>query len=659
MRFKRRQKFLNKIFAILILVVLTIAPLSSFAQPAAPNVPKTPGDCWSKSDCMAKVGDCTACFEENVELCGTGRGFCYAEPVPLTLSINLGGLHIVHDPAQYISKLYEWGISATGILAAIMIMIGGLLYLTAGGSQERVSNAKSYISNALIGLFLAMTSYLLLQTINPSLLTLKFPKIKMPPPAAQYAQFCEEIIRDNPDIKVTPEVPGKTMCGDLGIPQTTSATTEIPSKCVYGTTQNEENGCQLCLDPDPAACPQRAREMPCAGVRLDAALTKIGAHGESDFVVARRQFGQQTCAHLAPMPRGAAIFGCEFGATPKLLSGGNVWESFKEFAGGVASGTMTIVFLAVGGKWIYRTTIVEQAGSIAEIGGALTGRQTISNTGATVSQAAGLTSDTLVVAKSAIKAAAAPAVIPLVVMGGATIAALSEFFKVAAASREPQKFFATQGVCALVRVDCDQINNCEDYDKKIKFKGEKTLSMREIIYDSITNPIESIATDDADFAKYCNNNPCQLPIKCRITQQKYYYWSPSGGRPDPLPENSTDALGGGTLGLPAEEDIKCVNLQMNAIAGDVNESGRQVYRYFKDDGLTLDEIYPIVYPFSYLYPGKKQQRGQLCLEDSDCAPGLTCSMPGVTYKQVKRWRGNIYQTLHNTRPEDITFKRCN
>jgi len=53
-----------------------------------------------------------------------------------------------------------------------MIMVGGFLWLMSGGSSNRVSKAKEFITNALMGLLLALFSYMLLYTVNPRLTAL-------------------------------------------------------------------------------------------------------------------------------------------------------------------------------------------------------------------------------------------------------------------------------------------------------------------------------------------------------------------------------------------------------------------------------------------------------------------------------------------------------
>src|SRR3989338_8098402 len=52
-------------------------------------------------------------------------------------------------------------------------MIGGVLWIVAGGNATRVGEAKAWIGAALTGLVLALTSYLILNTVNPALVNFK------------------------------------------------------------------------------------------------------------------------------------------------------------------------------------------------------------------------------------------------------------------------------------------------------------------------------------------------------------------------------------------------------------------------------------------------------------------------------------------------------
>ncbi|MFA4834077.1 MAG: pilin [Patescibacteria group bacterium] len=70
---------------------------------------------------------------------------------------------------EYIAGIYNYAIGIVGILAAMVLMFGGVIWLTAGGSSEKVKEAKAWIGASLTGLILALTSYMILYQINPDL----------------------------------------------------------------------------------------------------------------------------------------------------------------------------------------------------------------------------------------------------------------------------------------------------------------------------------------------------------------------------------------------------------------------------------------------------------------------------------------------------------
>jgi D-alanyl-D-alanine dipeptidase len=101
--------------------------------------------------------------------------------------------------AQYISGVYKYAVSIAGVIAAVMMMIGGIQYLTAGGDAGRVSRGKERINDALLGLMLVLGTYMVLQVINPdlvkmqgTLITLVAPE-KYPPSTAGATDEVEKI----------------------------------------------------------------------------------------------------------------------------------------------------------------------------------------------------------------------------------------------------------------------------------------------------------------------------------------------------------------------------------------------------------------------------------------------------------------------------------
>ena len=75
--------------------------------------------------------------------------------------------------ARYIAALYDYGLAVAAILAAIVLMGGGLLWLTSGGNDAKITKAKEMIIGSVSGLVILFFSWIILNTINPDLLKLK------------------------------------------------------------------------------------------------------------------------------------------------------------------------------------------------------------------------------------------------------------------------------------------------------------------------------------------------------------------------------------------------------------------------------------------------------------------------------------------------------
>ena len=92
------------------------------------------------------------------------------------LMVKLPGYEeVTPSLSGYLQWMFIFIVSAAGILALLMIMIGGFQYITAAGNESRAGQAKSRIQNAIIGLILALCSYLILNTINPDLVNPSLP----------------------------------------------------------------------------------------------------------------------------------------------------------------------------------------------------------------------------------------------------------------------------------------------------------------------------------------------------------------------------------------------------------------------------------------------------------------------------------------------------
>lgn len=98
--------------------------------PLAPLPGTTSGDCVKDED--GKISDCTT------------------------------------DIQTYLPGVFKLAIGIAGVLAVLMIIIGGVQYITTDAIQGK-SEGKERIQNALWGLVLVLVSWILLYTINPKL----------------------------------------------------------------------------------------------------------------------------------------------------------------------------------------------------------------------------------------------------------------------------------------------------------------------------------------------------------------------------------------------------------------------------------------------------------------------------------------------------------
>ncbi|HQQ38243.1 MAG TPA: D-alanyl-D-alanine carboxypeptidase family protein [bacterium] len=81
--------------------------------------------------------------------------------------------------AEYIKGIYQYGLGIGGILAAIVLMAGGVLWLVSAGDVSKISQAKDLIIGSITGLIILLGTYLILSQINPKLTTLKSISVKM------------------------------------------------------------------------------------------------------------------------------------------------------------------------------------------------------------------------------------------------------------------------------------------------------------------------------------------------------------------------------------------------------------------------------------------------------------------------------------------------
>ena len=63
------------------------------------------------------------------------------------------------DPAKIIGQIIKIILSLMSIILVVLMVAGGFMWMTSGGSVEQITKAKKLMSSALIGLIIVILSY--------------------------------------------------------------------------------------------------------------------------------------------------------------------------------------------------------------------------------------------------------------------------------------------------------------------------------------------------------------------------------------------------------------------------------------------------------------------------------------------------------------------
>lgn len=242
--------------------------------------------CWTADECKEQEGQWgeqvpDECKKDMPSVGGKELKYCYAVPAEVKLGVAIGETERVKGIAEYIILIYKYLLGIAGILATIVVVVAGVLWLTAGGNTQQITTAKSYISNVLVGLILLFGAHFLLQTINPALIRLELPPIRM----LRQLPFFGECTAGGGRIQLSPasRESAERSCGDYCPGLQNMILKELPDKfwcceCI---------GCPKEYIPDTdlgeKSCSEYCTELGRAGPGFDASIPgccKCGEEGE-------------------------------------------------------------------------------------------------------------------------------------------------------------------------------------------------------------------------------------------------------------------------------------------------------------------------------------------------------------------------------------------
>ena len=208
--------------------------------------------------------------------------YCLLAPLPgLASTTNDGPIDVAVGFGNYVNTIIRIVIGLMSVLAVVMIVVGGIQYMISDSGGEK-NAGKSRIQDALIGIVVILSSYMILNTINPKLVNLgiTIPKgtLTLNTPGG------DGVADDDPsgvtqDSSGTPKVGGYVLKSGSTFenPSVTSETNDFVTKLKAGATISEI---------DVYAASRRAffmyKDSSGNNVRGTAVSINIGAHGYSD-----------------------------------------------------------------------------------------------------------------------------------------------------------------------------------------------------------------------------------------------------------------------------------------------------------------------------------------------------------------------------------------
>lgn len=98
-----------------------------------------------------------------------------APPIIPNFNVDIPGFEVPSDPSimfgAYVSAVYRYLISISVIIATVMFIWGGFVYLIGSSGIASIQTGKSIMLDAVIGLILLFSANLILRTLNPNLVT--------------------------------------------------------------------------------------------------------------------------------------------------------------------------------------------------------------------------------------------------------------------------------------------------------------------------------------------------------------------------------------------------------------------------------------------------------------------------------------------------------
>ncbi|MCK4891257.1 MAG: hypothetical protein KAS78_01180 [Candidatus Pacebacteria bacterium] len=86
--------------------------------------------------------------------------------VSAQVSVNISNPIVTSDFATLVANFLKWILSVAGALTLLMLVTGGVLYITSSGNEQKVEIAKKIVTWTILGLILILASYAIIVVLD-------------------------------------------------------------------------------------------------------------------------------------------------------------------------------------------------------------------------------------------------------------------------------------------------------------------------------------------------------------------------------------------------------------------------------------------------------------------------------------------------------------
>ncbi len=158
---KKGGEYMQKILSTIVLSVMLVAGLGIVMSPSMVSAAVCTGGAAVGTMQGTPPVACTAAASTNNDISATSLGLYYGADT------GLGS----KDVRTTIASIIRTAMSLLGIVAVVIILIGGFTWMTAGGNEEKVGEAKKWIFSGIIGLAIILSAYALASFVITQLVT--------------------------------------------------------------------------------------------------------------------------------------------------------------------------------------------------------------------------------------------------------------------------------------------------------------------------------------------------------------------------------------------------------------------------------------------------------------------------------------------------------